>query len=234
MRGQREGPLRNINTNIKKPELVQERRMQIMEAAMELFRKNGYHATTMREICRKAKINMGSFYDYFGSKEDILVYLYKEMMYGGKIFERAFAGRNVSGWNDLQPFLRSMMLAAWNKYKHSIQLLYRETISLDRKTMREVLSIESDYVRFVAEKLRKGLGLSSVNKELEVLANFIMYINSFIPLRGWNLHHIPQTKILDLIVGMIMMKLEELRKHPETSGSLSASKELQKREGGPK
>jgi len=206
--------LRDIITNIKKPELVQKRRMQILESAMDLFRKNGYHATTMREICKKAKINMGRFYDYFGSKEDILVYLYKEMMYGGRIFERAFSGRNVSGWKDLEPFLRSMMLACWGKYKHSIQLLYRETISLDKRTMREVMRIESDYVRWVAQRLRKGLGLSSVNKELEIIANSIIYMNSFVPLRGWNMRHIHQRSILDLVVGMFMMKFEEMRKHP--------------------
>jgi AcrR family transcriptional regulator len=226
--------LRDINTKIKKPELVQKRRMQIMDAAMALFRKNGYHATPMREICKRAKINMGSFYDYFGSKEDILVYIYKEMMYGGKIFAKAFSGRNVDGWEDLEPFLRSMMLNSWNRFKHSIQLLYRETISLDRKTMREVLRIESDYIRFVTEKLRKGLGLSSVPKELEILANAIIFVNAFIPLRGWNLHHVPQGKILDLLVGMFMMKLEGMRKHPETRRSFDRPKVIQKREGGSK
>lgn len=116
--------MREIITHIKKPELVQKRRTQIMKAAMALFRKNGYHATTMRQICRKANVNMGSFYDYFGSKGDILVYLYKEMMYGGRIFEREFAGRNVSVRADLEPFLKSMMLASWNRYKafHSAAL----------------------------------------------------------------------------------------------------------------
>jgi hypothetical protein len=100
--------------------------------------------------------------------------------------------------------------------------------------MREVLRIESDYVRFVAEKLRKGLGLSSVPKELEILANAIIFVNAFIPLRGWNLHHVPQGKILDLLVGMFMMKLGGMRKHPETWRSFDRPKAIQKREGGSK
>ncbi len=205
-------PLREILTNIKKPELVTKRRVQIMRAAMDLFRKNGYHATTMREICKKARVNMGSFYDYFGSKEDILVYMYKEMMYAGKILGEAFPERNVTEWNGLEPFIKSLMCAGWNKHKHSIQLLYRETISLDKKTMREVLRIESDYVQWVAEKLRKGLGRSCVNQELEIIANSIVYLNSFIPLRGWNMRHIDQRKILNLLAQILMTKLKELRK----------------------
>ncbi len=211
--------MREISTNIKKPELVERRRMQILRAAMALFGKNGYHATTMREVCKRAKVNMGSFYDYFGSKQDILVYIYKEMMYGGKIFEKAFAGRNVSGWDDLEPFLRSMMLASWKRYKNSIQLLYRETISLDKKTMREVLQIESDYVHWVADRLRKGLGLSSINRDLHIIANSIVFLNSFIPLRGWNMRDIDRNQILNLLVSLFMTKLEEMRVHRKERSS---------------
>ena len=42
--------VREIKTNIKKPELVTKRRNQIMKAATELFRKKGYHATTIMMV----------------------------------------------------------------------------------------------------------------------------------------------------------------------------------------
>ncbi len=208
--------MREILTNIKKPELVAKRRHQIMRTAMELFRKNGYHATTMREICAKSRVNMGSIYDYFGSKEDILVFIYKEMMYESNSFN-GLVPRDVKGWDDLEPFLRAILLESWNKNKKSIQLMYRETIALDKKTLREVLSIEAEFVQWVAEKLRRAVGLSRITRELEILANSIVYLNSFIPLRGWNMQHIDQKKILDSLVGMFMAKLEQLRKHPAGS-----------------
>ena len=212
--------MREILTNIKKPELVTKRRNQIMKTAMKLFRRNGYHATTMREICKHARVNMGSFYDYFGSKQDILVYIYKEMIFGGRVYDQAFPEENVSTWNDLEPFLKSLTFNAWNRHKNPIQLLYRETISLDKGTMREVLKIESEYVRWIAENLRKGLGRSSVNQELEIIANSIALINAFLPLRGWNMHHLDQERILDSIVDMVMSKLKALRRHPPRSGSV--------------
>jgi len=204
--------MREINTNIKKPELVDKRRKQIMKTSMKLFRKKGYHATTMREICKTAGINMGSFYDYFGSKEDILVYIYKEMMCGGRTFERTFQGWRVSSWDDLEPFIKSLTFDSWNRNKHSIQLLYRETISLDKNTLREVLRIESAYVQWVAENLRAGLGLSSVKPDLEILANSLTFLNAFIPLRGWNMHHLEQEKILEFITQMLMAKLKDFQK----------------------
>ncbi len=202
--------MREILTNIKKPELVTKRRHQIMRTAMELFRKNGFHATTMREICAKSRVNMGSFYDYFGSKEDILVYIYKEMMYESSSFD-GLVPRDVTGWSDLEPFLRAILVESWNKNKKSIQLMYRETIALDKNTVREVMRIESEFVQWIAEKLRRAVGLPRITRELEILANSIVYLNSFIPLRGWNMHHIDQKKILDSLVGMFMARLKKLR-----------------------
>ena len=202
--------MREIKTNIKNPKLVEKRRNQILKVAVGLFRKNGYHATTMREICEKANVNLGSFYNYFGSKKDILVYIYKSMMYYRGVFGKTFPKIKISSWDDLESFLRDMILPSLGRHKHPIQLLYRETISLDKKTLREVLQIESDYIRWVAENLREGLGLPSTNSKLELLANLVVYINSFIPLRGWNLHHLEQEEIVDFAVDVLMTKLKEL------------------------
>ncbi len=213
--------MREIPAHIKKPELLAKRRNQILKAAMRLFEKNGYHATTMREICRRAGVNLGSFYDYFGSKEDILVYIYKEMMYGGR-FEKAFPETNISGWSDLEPFIRSLLAYSWNRNKHPIQLLYRETISLDPNTLREVLRIEAEYIKWVAENLRRGLGFPAVSEELEIIANSIVYIDSFVPLRGWNMHHLDQEKILEVIVQMLMMKLTDLKRQWKRRASRAA------------
>jgi TetR/AcrR family transcriptional regulator, cholesterol catabolism regulator len=44
----------------------------ILESAARLFRKQGYSATTLRQIASVAKIEAGSIYYYFDSKEAIL------------------------------------------------------------------------------------------------------------------------------------------------------------------
>src|ERR1700730_7140369 len=47
-------------------------RERIILAALELFYANGYTATGMAEILKKARANSGSFYFFFKSKEDLL------------------------------------------------------------------------------------------------------------------------------------------------------------------
>src|SRR5690349_11564550 len=44
----------------------------ILESAAQLFRKQGYSATTLRQIAAVARIEAGSIYYYFDSKEAIL------------------------------------------------------------------------------------------------------------------------------------------------------------------
>src|SRR6185312_6108954 len=44
----------------------------IKRAAQELFRKFGYHKTSVNEIAKKAKIAKATIYKYFDSKEAVL------------------------------------------------------------------------------------------------------------------------------------------------------------------
>ena len=48
-------------------------RERIIEAAVWLFYSNGYRATGVAEILKKAKVNSGSFYFFFKSKEELLL-----------------------------------------------------------------------------------------------------------------------------------------------------------------
>jgi len=50
----------------------QEKKELIMETALELFAENGYHATSISQIAKKAGISKGLTYNYFESKKEIL------------------------------------------------------------------------------------------------------------------------------------------------------------------
>ncbi|MCI0552368.1 MAG: TetR/AcrR family transcriptional regulator [Anaerolineae bacterium] len=46
-------------------------RLAIEDAAIELFMKQGYHATSMRQIADKVGLALGGIYNHFASKEEI-------------------------------------------------------------------------------------------------------------------------------------------------------------------
>jgi len=52
--------------------LKQHRKEQILEAAFQLFSRNGYYNTSVSDIAEKAKLSKGLLYTYFESKEHLL------------------------------------------------------------------------------------------------------------------------------------------------------------------
>ena len=54
------------------PRLVEERRGQIVRAAVKLFSEQGYYTTTIQQIAREAGVSTGLIYQYFRDKDDIL------------------------------------------------------------------------------------------------------------------------------------------------------------------
>ena len=62
-------PPRTLSEDLSKSERTRE---GILSAAARLFRYEGYHATTMRDIAQEAGIEAGSIYYHFQSKDQIL------------------------------------------------------------------------------------------------------------------------------------------------------------------
>ena len=54
-------------------EIRDRRRSQIMDTALELFASEGYFTTSISRIAQKAGISKGLMYNYFESKEDLVV-----------------------------------------------------------------------------------------------------------------------------------------------------------------
>lgn len=53
-------------------EHLEARRQQILSAAFACFSREGFHQTTMKDICNEAGLSPGAVYRYFDSKEEII------------------------------------------------------------------------------------------------------------------------------------------------------------------
>jgi len=58
-----------VQARVKDQSLISGKRSQILEGAIQVFKKKGYHKATVREIAREAGIGLGSIYDYVNSKD---------------------------------------------------------------------------------------------------------------------------------------------------------------------
>ena len=55
-----------------RPEYLETRRREILDAAAACFARNGFHLSTMQDICLEAGLSPGAVYRYFPSKESII------------------------------------------------------------------------------------------------------------------------------------------------------------------
>lgn len=61
--------------NLPKTKLGLAKMNKLLDAAEELFTKNGFHGTSISDICKKAGTAVGTFYIYFETKTDVYRYL---------------------------------------------------------------------------------------------------------------------------------------------------------------
>src|SRR5450755_4760819 len=57
---------------------AEDTRRKIYEAALELFREQGFETTTMRDIAAKAGVALGGAYYYFSSNDALVLAFYRE------------------------------------------------------------------------------------------------------------------------------------------------------------
>ncbi len=85
---------------------------RILRAALEIFAERGFKATTVRDICQRAEVNVASVNYYFSSKEalyrDVLVYSFKEA--DRRYPQVAFADETLPPEDRLQLFIRTLLL----------------------------------------------------------------------------------------------------------------------------
>src|SRR5277367_2118240 len=68
----------------------EERRQQILDAALRCFSRDGFHATTTADIVRESGLSQGALYLYFATKDDIVVALADDR-HQGEAFLNALA-----------------------------------------------------------------------------------------------------------------------------------------------
>ncbi len=88
-----------------KPETLEERKAQILEAALTCFARNGYHQTTMDDIVQEAGLSKGGVYWHFGSKKELFLSLFESLFRGTETIMQASISTQTSAREKLTAML---------------------------------------------------------------------------------------------------------------------------------
>jgi AcrR family transcriptional regulator len=125
-----------------RPDVSEERKAQIYQAALTCFNRKGYHRTTMDDIVAESGLSKGSLYWYFKSKKELFLGLFRDLMAQfGQAWESSVADEEASAtdkllaslalirteFEEMVPFF-GVMMEAWALTRHDedVERLTRE------------------------------------------------------------------------------------------------------------
>jgi AcrR family transcriptional regulator len=133
-----------------------ETREAIHDAALELFARLGYHATSMRAIAAEARVQPAAIYHWYASKEEILVQLQDDFM--ERLTERVVAGMD----QQKRPALRLAAAVREHVVFHGLHtraafVTDSEIRALKPEARAALIAQRDAYQRMFAELIRDGI-----------------------------------------------------------------------------
>jgi AcrR family transcriptional regulator len=137
---------------------AQETRVRIMEAGAVCFAQNGYDATGVAEICRRADVTKGGFYHHFSSKRALFLALFEQwltILDGQLAAFRAEAENVPDGFREMAGMIGQvfevacgqlpMFLDFWSKAAH------------DTDVWEEIIAPYRRYQTFFSQMIQEGI-----------------------------------------------------------------------------
>jgi TetR/AcrR family fatty acid metabolism transcriptional regulator len=168
----------------------EERRRQILDAAVRAFAKKGYHACRVSDIAEEAGVAYGLVYHYFESKDAVLESIFREMW-----------GMMVAAINAIEEIEDSpreqlrkscaIVLRTWRDYPDVVRVLVREVARSGEQLQREVEEIAHAF-EALSRIVERGQEQNVFRRDISPrLASWVIYGALEEILTGWVLGRLP-------------------------------------------
>jgi AcrR family transcriptional regulator len=179
-----------IKSQVEDQRLLAERWAQIAEAARDCFEAQGFHATTIKDIAKRAGISSGLIYHYVENKQDVLVLVILEVF---RSYQREIPAALI-GLQDPLERVRAAAIAYCRVVAARIDaalLAYQETKALDAERQGLIKNMELETNELIAECVRDCLEAGYFEPCEDELATYriVMMAHSW-ALKGWRLKEV--------------------------------------------
>jgi AcrR family transcriptional regulator len=164
---------------------VSSRRRQVLDAAVKVMGKTGFHQMSMQDLATEANVSVGLIYKYFGGKEDLLLATIVRIQ---DAFRDQLAPVMEAAGDD--PVDR--LAAGIRHYIHivdenldAVVLTYRESRTLDASGRAQIKELEIT----TAAPLRAAIEAGIANGKFDDVDVDIMVFDIMLLAHGWALKH---------------------------------------------
>jgi len=180
----------SVKAIVEDPELVRERRRQLVAAAIALFNRQGYFTTTVKDIAREAGFSAGLVYQYVPDKQDVLFLALLQIVESNR--EQIPAA--LEGVTDPLGRLVSAIEAycrVLDANRDAVLLTYRESKSLKRHHKNELKKSELETNSMIASCIEDCIKRGYLRPtKVELLTYHIVVVAHSWALKYWRLREI--------------------------------------------
>lgn len=207
------------------PSAIDKNKRRIEEAAKKLFIKQGFHATSMRNIAAKAGTSLGNVYNYYRTKEDILgsiIGRYQTVIDGRlrRIFDEIEEPLDAESLIRFGRQIKEMV----NEHHDFWLLMYIDVLEFENRHFRKMFeglvhTLRRRFASQFADLKNRGLVHDDVDPAVGFTAVYMQFFNYFLveKLFGGNRHFgLSDDQVITHLTDIYCRGL--LRKHEPLAG----------------
>jgi TetR/AcrR family fatty acid metabolism transcriptional regulator len=170
--------------------IVQEdRRRRILDAAVRVFARSGYHGSRVGDIATEAGVAHGLLYHYFASKDEVLETVFRENF--GQLLERF---RAVEAADEPAPDklegIAKILLRTWRNDPDLVTVMVRE-VARSPQLQAQVDEVREAFA-IVQRVIEQGQADGTFRRDVDAqLASWVVYGGLEEVLTGWVLGQLP-------------------------------------------
>ena len=166
-----------------------DRRRQILDAAVKVFAKNGFHASRVGDIAEEAGIAYGLVYHYFKSKEELLETIFRDTWTQMLARINEVEASDVSASEAVRQ-VTALLLRTWRRDPDLVRVLVRE-VTRSPHVQREIEEI-TQAMQALEGIIRRGQETGEFNSDLDPRLGAVVFYGALDEvLSGWVLGQLP-------------------------------------------
>ncbi|MHC3000812.1 TetR/AcrR family transcriptional regulator [Gordonia sp. GN26] len=164
---------------------VSTRRRQLLDAAVKVMERTGFHQMSMQALAEEAQVSVGLFYKYFGGKEEILLAAIVDIL-------EAFRDQLQPAMDRAGDDPVEQLIAGFRQYativdenRDAVVLTYRESRTLDAAGRERIKELEVETSAPMRAAVTAGIEAGLI---LDVDADLVVF-DLMMLAHGWALKH---------------------------------------------
>ena len=141
-----------------------ENRQKILDAATHEFKTQGFAKTSVSDIMKKSDLGVGTFYNYFNSKEEVLMAIVRELF--KQVADKVMAQKNSSSLELLE--FCTMETARLIDENRFILPLLASAVKLSDKPEQLPKNLSPDFKKIFEEIILIGQKRGEIRKDISV------------------------------------------------------------------